>query len=65
MSSPRAAATESCPVEQPYRNPVGGRASFLIARRAVKRASMWGFCHGYIPAWSVTALFRLFRLRSV
>lgn len=65
MSSPRAAATESCPVEQPYRSPVGGRAFFLTARRAVKRGAMWAFCRHLIPAWAVTFLFRLFRLRSL
>lgn len=42
-----------------------GSASFLIFRRPVKRAAMLAFCHSCIPASAVTALFRLFRLRSV
>ena len=65
MSSPRAAATASCTVEKPYRSPVGGRAFSLTARRAIKRAAMWAFCRRLVPAWTVAALFRLFRLRSL
>lgn len=65
MSSPRAVATESCPVEQPYRSPVGGRAFSLTARRALKRGALWAFCWHLVPAWLVTAVFRLFRLRGL
>lgn len=64
MSSPRAAATV-CPVEKPYRSPVGGRAFSLTARRALKRCVMGLFCRHLIPAWTVTVLFRVFRLRGL
>jgi len=64
MSSPRAAATV-CPVEKPYRSPAGGRAFSLTARRALKRCAMWLFCRHLIPAWTVTVLFRVFRLRGL
>lgn len=52
-------------MEQPYRSPVGGRAFFLIARRTLKRGAMRAFCRHLIPAWAVTVLFRLFRLRGL
>ena len=64
MSSPRAVATV-CPVEKPYRSPVGGRAFSLTARRALKRCAMGLFCRHLIPAWTVTFLLRVFRLRGL
>ena len=64
MSSPRAVATV-CPVEKPYRSTVGGRAFSLTARRALKRCAMGLFCRHLVPAWTVTFLFRVFRLRGL
>lgn len=36
-----------------------------MTRVRLKRALMAAFFHGFIPAWFVTAMFRMFKLRSL